>query len=254
MIRINKPHQVPNVLAKKGKAKRRGLCSAYSRYANDYRSGAKKFKFDSAIYGHKTVKTALIEAQHGKCSFCESRITHIAYGDVEHFRPKAGYRQLSSDELGRPGYYWLAYEWDNLFLSCQLCNQRFKKNFFPLLNPLERATSHRDDFEREEPLFINPAADDPEEFISFREEIPYAIDDNPRGKATIEMLGLDRNELNEVRLDSYERLRLIYHLAYADPPQPESEAAKAFLNKAVQTSSQYASMARAAIAARFSIL
>ena len=58
--------------------------------------------------------------------FCESKVSHIAYGDVEHFRPKAGYRQRPEDPLVQPGYYWLAYEWSNLLFCCQLCNQRFK--------------------------------------------------------------------------------------------------------------------------------
>ncbi len=72
-------------------------------------------------------------------------------------RPKAGFRQIAQELLGRPGYYWLAQEWDNLFFACPLCNQRYKKNRFPLRDPAARARSHRDDVSREEPLFINPA-------------------------------------------------------------------------------------------------
>jgi hypothetical protein len=51
------------------------------------------------------------------------------------FRPKGGWVQNDGDALTQPGYYWLAYEWSNLLISCQLCNQEFKKNRFPLLNP-----------------------------------------------------------------------------------------------------------------------
>ncbi len=255
MIRIDKPEKAPDVLTKKGKTKRRGLCAAYSRYADAYKSGAKEFKFDPKIYAHASVKSALISAQNGKCCFCESKIIHIAYGDVEHFRPKAGYRQKASDDLGRPGYYWLAYEWKNLFFSCQLCNQRFKRNLFPIADSDLRARSHKGDLDREEPLFIDPAADDPEEFISFREEIPYSINDNPKGKATIEMLGLDRNELNEIRRDSYEMLKALYRVAHINPPLPGiSDDAKALLDKAIQASSQFASMARAAVRKQFSPL
>nr|WP_239015299.1 AAA family ATPase [Archangium violaceum] len=78
----------------------------------------------------------------GKCAFCESQLAHISYGDVEHFRPKAGWRQEEGGPLGRPGYYWLAYEWTNLFLACTLCNQQFKRNLFPLRTPSRRARSH----------------------------------------------------------------------------------------------------------------
>ena len=78
---------------------------------------------------------------------------HIAYGDVEHYRPKAGYRQDAEDPLGRPGYYWLAYEWSNLLFCCQICNQRFKRNLFPLVDPARRAETHHDDLSSEQPLF-----------------------------------------------------------------------------------------------------
>jgi hypothetical protein len=47
--------------------------------------------------------------------------------------------------LEQPGYFWLAYVWANLFLACQLCNQSFKKNLFPLADPAKRARSHLHD-------------------------------------------------------------------------------------------------------------
>jgi uncharacterized protein (TIGR02646 family) len=256
MIRIRKQQKPPNVLTTKGKAKRRAMSSAYSRASANYDSGKKKFDFDKTIYGHETVKEALIKSQQGKCFLCESKVTHISYGDVEHFRPKGGFRQSDSDALGKPGYYWLAYEWSNLFFVCQLCNQRFKKNFFPLVDSTKRAKSHHADITQEEPLFINPCDthQDPEDLISFRAEIPYAINNDPKGKATIKYAGLDRVELNEKRKHYYEQLRLIYALATANPPQPESNDAKDFLSRAVQDSGEYASMAKAAIAAKFSIV
>jgi len=253
MIRINKPQQPPVILTTKGRIKRRTCCAAYTRHKQDYKTGVKKFEFDSGIYGHESVKSALIEAQHDKCCFCESKVSHIAYGDVEHFRPKGGYCQDAGDEIEKPGYYWLAYEWTNLFFCCQLCNQRFKKNLFPLIDPNKRARSHKDNPNQEEPVFVSPAEDNPEDFISFRAEIPFAINDNMRGKATISALGLDRNVLNEVRGDYLEHLRMIYSIANANPPYPETKEAKALLKKAIQDSSLYAGMARAAIASEFQI-
>lgn len=253
MIRIDKPDQPPSILKTKGKAQRCGLSSAYSRASNAYQSGSRKFSFDSEIYAHDTVKRALLAAQHDKCAFCESKITHISYGDVEHFRPKAGYRQNNSEALSTPGYYWLAYEWDNLLLSCQLCNQRYKKNLFPLVDPATRATSHHDDLTQETPLFIQPAADHPEQYISFRREIPYAINDNARGESTIKSLGLDRTTLNERRLDRYEVLRHLYILIQLDPSAPESVEAQAYLARVTLDSAEYANMAKAALAAGFSI-
>jgi len=252
MIRIEKPGLPPAILKTKGKAKRRGLSAAFTRFAEDYTRGDKRFTFEKGIYAHETVKTTLIEAQHHKCAFCESKITHISYGDVEHFRPKKAYCQNANDALTTPGYYWLAYEWDNLFLACQICNQRHKGNLFPLANPADRASSHKHNTELEHPLFIDPALDDPEEYMSFRREIPYAVNDNLRGRNTIISLGLGRPELSEVRYDRYEKLRLIYVLAHANPPLPESIEAQDHLNRAIRDSAEFASMSRSAIASQFS--
>ncbi|MBI3467364.1 MAG: hypothetical protein HY000_30510 [Planctomycetes bacterium] len=194
MIRIVKPGHAPAILRDRGRDATQAIIAAYV-------GGTRIFAFDSAIYGAKSVKKALRKAQHDKCAFCESRVTHVAYGDVEHFRPKGGYRQSPEDDLVQPGYYWLAYEWSNLFFACQLCNQRFKRNHFPLLDTAKRATSHVMDVSVESPVFLDPSAEDPAEHIAFREEYAYALDGSARGEATIAALGLNREELVEVRRD-----------------------------------------------------
>lgn len=251
MIKIDRPKQAPKKLLNEGKKKRRAHCVSYTRNKSKYDSGERKFEFDSDIYGHKTVKESLIKAQHGKCCFCESNITHIAYGDVEHFRPKAGYKQNKNDSLGRPGYYWLAYEWTNLFFSCQICNQRNKGNLFPLKDQNRRAISHKDDIDVEEPMFVNPAEYDPEEYITFREEVAVAINDDPRGKVTIEALGLNREELCDMRRKYFDLLKTIYKVAHINPPIPESREASEHITKSIQDSSKYASMLRSAVRAGF---
>ncbi len=192
VIRINKPQAAPAVLVEQGLDTRTEHENDYQAAATDYDSGKKTFEFKSSIYGHKSVKDELILAQHSKCAFCESKFAHISYGDVEHFRPKGGYKQKKSDELQKPGYYWLAYEWSNLFASCQICNQRFKKNLFPLKIQKNRAKTHHDDLTKESPLLIDPGATDPERLIGFRAEYPYPINGSRLGKMTIAVLGLDR--------------------------------------------------------------
>ena len=109
--------------------------------------------------------------------------------------------------MGEPGYYWLAYEWSNLFFSCQLCNQRYKGNLFPLEDPADRALSHHDDLTAEAPLFIDLANEDPTEYVGFREEYAYAIDDNEYGVTCIKALGLNRAELEERRRDRLSELK-----------------------------------------------
>lgn len=190
--------------------------------------------------------------RHDKCCFCEAKLTHISYGDVEHYRPKAAYKQADSEPLTSPGYYWLAYTWDNLLLSCTLCNQQYKKNLFPLQNPTDRARSHNDNIAAETPLLLNPTFSNPQDFIGFRAEIPYALNSNLHGKTTIAALGLDRENLNERRrtkLDELGSLQDVVTLAERrlddEELQDLAKKAKQELNKATLASAEYAAMVNA---------
>lgn len=129
MIRIHKPGSAPRILAERGAELTAELC----RKAD----AGERLDFEREVYGAAEVKQALRIAQHDKCCFCEAKLGHTQFGDVEHFRPKAGSRQRPDD---RPmaGYYWLAYAWANLYLSCEVCNRRHKGGLFPLANPAQR--------------------------------------------------------------------------------------------------------------------
>ncbi len=255
MIKITKP-VAPDVLETRGRRRRVAQCRAYTAHSAEYDAGTRVFNFDADIYAHKTVKQALIEAQHGKCCFCEKKIG--AEGDVEHFRPKASFCQGEGLPLERPGYYWLAYDWDNLLLACPICNQRFKKNYFPLVNPVHRARNHKADVAQEQPLLLNPAVTDPAAYIGFREEYAYPIDDNPRARETINRLGLNRANLNEERRDHLSHLVTLRKVLDQEARLSGSregrqllEDARAFLNVAVHDSAKFTAMARSAAAVDF---
>lgn len=244
MIRIEKPDLGPPILTdptKRGPRTTQSLKDAYD-------AGQRDFEFESDIYGAKSVKNKLISLQHGKCCFCEARITHVSHGDVEHFRPKGGFVQIAEDALTKPGYYWLAYDWDNLFLSCQICNQRHKKNLFPLSNPTARALSHHDELYAESPLFLNPADDEPQDYIGFRDEYPFSIDDNERGAMTIQALGIDREELAATRRDRLADLRLLL-LSYQSLPEGSlRNEIEDRLRELVEPTAEYSAMNASALA------
>ncbi len=235
----------------------------YDGASAEYLTGELRFRHQSGIYGHASVKEGLIRAQHEKCAFCESRFTHIAYGDVEHFRPKGAFRQQAGDVLQYPGYYWLAYDWANLYASCTLCNQRFKENMFPLRDPTRRARSHHDDIAAEAPLLLDPGMTDPAAHISFRKEIPYAVEDNDVGRTTIAVFGLDREELNRERRELLELFRTLHEITQMDTTQMDmtrvdiprlaqaAETARHQLARAQQDSAPYAAAMRAAVRAGF---
>jgi len=258
MIRVVKP-AIPAVLRTRGKKATRKLRDDYDASPDEFNRGTKLFnKFNSSIYAHSDVKESLLAAQHGKCAFCESFVRHISYGDVEHFRPKAGYKQSEADELKRPGYYWLAYEWTNLFFCCQLCNQQFKGNLFPLKSNRRRARSHNRDLAREEPLLIDPAACDPEVFIGFHQEYAFAIDDCPEGAATIDIMGLNREAMAEMRrkhIQDLEALVQVCKLLQEQIARRSTSTLEAKLRRFEtrleerrNAQSQYAAMARAFLA------
>lgn len=268
MIRIYKPEQPPAVLLKTGKSRTTSYCTKYMLTPQEYKDGSKGFSFDNKIYGHKDVKEILKKAQNLKCCFCETIIGDD--GDVEHFRPKSAYKQRAEDDYMRPGYYWLAYDWSNLFFSCLTCNQRYKKNLFPLVDPANRAHDHTHVLTKEEPLLIDPAKINPEEFITFRKEEAIAINDNPYGKATIEVIGLNRPGLREMRREKLKILKTLYEMVLTDrrinstlQKKPDSdksdylreiraqlqsplESAKAMLSMSVQANWSFAAMFRAA--------
>lgn len=250
MIKITKPAKVPAVLAKKGKEATEILTKDYLQFEKEYQSGSRKFEFDRKIYAHKTVKKALLKAQHDKCCFCEQKIEDD--NDVEHFRPKGGYQQNEKEYLQKPGYYWLVYDWENLFYACSKCNTSFKRNFFPLVDTSKRAKSHLADIQQEEPLFIHPAKENPENFIEFVADQPRAINGNKRGQVTIKRTGIDRPFLNIARYEYYRKLKFIYEVA--QNPSLESSLKmqiRNVLDKAIQDNAEYAAMIRCAIKHQF---
>ncbi len=248
MIRIIKPPQAPAILTTEGTTKRAEHCAAYQANSPIYQTRRGKFGFDAAIYAHPTVKSALEIAQHKKCCYCETFVGRE--GEVEHFRPKSACQQAKGSPFIRPGYYWLAYDWDNLFLACHSCNALYKRNLFPLENPSQRALNHNENCATETPLFVHPVDDNPENFISFRQEIPFPL--HPRGKRTITSLRLDRESLNEARRTRLSELSVLKHLLSIEHQLPKDAATLQLLNNARQLLAQctndeatFAAMARA---------
>ncbi|MFV8339321.1 hypothetical protein ACNQGL_08610 [Flavobacterium sp. LB3P21] len=211
MIFINKAgHPIPNILLIEGEAKKQEHINDFEANEATFRLSRKrsrKFYFDNKIYGHPTVKTLLQTIQNNKCCFCEAKYKHVASGDVEHFRPKAEFSQGHGNLLHRPGYFWLAYDWNNLLVSCEICNRRGKGFYFPLKNPHRRFTNHLSNIQVEEPWFINPSLINPEVHIRFYKEVPEHI--TFEGAKTISYLELDREELNEMRLSKLNDLKAL---------------------------------------------
>ncbi|MDJ0367464.1 hypothetical protein QMK33_20130 [Hymenobacter sp. H14-R3] len=229
MIRIIKSATVPVPLATRGSTDRPRL---EKKYAADPAAcqvpGNKLLEAREGIYKDERVKLQLRIDQHDKCCYCETKgFAATSYEAVEHFRPKGGYQQAASDPLTKPGYYWLAYEWHNLYLACTRCNTDYKGNLFPLRYPAARAHSHADALSMEEPLLPDLATEDPTRHLTFRENAAQALD--ARGQACIDVFGLDRPALIKQRQDHLCNLHNARIVGAFDLSAPLSTRARKFL-------------------------
>ena len=194
MIKIDKGPP-PKILIKRGGQETAKLRKQYQDKPNQYNSGKKRFTFNSSIYSSDEVKCELRSAQKGKCCYTEAKLEDVVH--VEHFRPKKSWRNDSKTLRAYPGYFWLAYDWQNLILSNPKVNN-FKSDIFPLLDPNSRARPVNGNINNESIALIDPTRENPREHIRFYRDEPYGITD--RGKITIETLKLRDSSLREKRM------------------------------------------------------
>ncbi|QEC78284.1 HNH endonuclease family protein [Mucilaginibacter ginsenosidivorax] len=98
----------------KKKKKDKALLTARRLFLQDPK---KPVTFSEAYW--KGAKVQLKAETHRKCAYCEADTATVAHGDVEHYRPKSI-------------YWWLAYTYDNYLFACQICNQTYKGDNFPI--------------------------------------------------------------------------------------------------------------------------
>ncbi len=147
----------------------------------------------------------LRKAQHCKCCYCEIFIQE-RYNDVEHYRPKTTAKRKPGSAKTY-GYWWLAWTWQNLLFACPGCNRSEKNDQFPLAAGSVPLVPEEGPPGREQPLLIDPA-DSAEENAAHRIQfvrttlpngkqrwLPAPRHDDERGRETIEVLDLGRDEL-----------------------------------------------------------
>lgn len=200
----------PKILAEKAGEWQRALLSADTELK---RARAEK------KYRHREIKKSHVHMFCGKCAYCESKITHVDYGHVEHFRPKRGPK-------ARPD---LTFEWSNLLLACGICNgAEYKSDRFP-----EEAESGPP---------VDPCEDDPADHFEFHfdpvAKLASVYGTTQRGVATEELVGLNRPELREYRSKYICRLAVLAQYAAVN------DEAATLLREAKQSDAEYAAFAR----------
>jgi len=129
---------------------------------------------------------------NGKCAFCETSHAAVSVMDVENFRPKGGAIGIDG-KLDPDHYWWLAYEWFNLYPSCPDCN-RSKGSRFPVEGERAPILATQEELRKERALLLDPCVDYPECELTFNDE-GIVGSDTPRGRKTIDTYNLNRPSL-----------------------------------------------------------
>jgi hypothetical protein len=118
----------------------------------------------------KDLGKELIAHFGNKCWYTDAS-NYGARLDVEHFRPKAKTVELTVEDCNeagddlllklpdpkRGGYWWLAFDFENLLLCAQVMNREAKKNFFPLHKDSPVASeANKNAWRNEIPVFLDP--------------------------------------------------------------------------------------------------
>ena len=162
-------------------------------------------------YNHPDIKQALRKETFDKCAYCESKVTHIDHGDIEHILPKSK----------RPD---LCFEWSNLTFACTKCNR-----------PPGKGDYYNEDY----PL-INPYIDDPDKhfYAAWSSIIIHAGDE--RAKITEQILKLNRPELVEKRLERIQYVELLLSAwRKLEPSHPGKNIAEGELHNEYKRDKEY---------------
>lgn len=136
-------------------------------------------------YSHHDIKTAIVAETFGKCAYCESKIRHIAHGDIEHITAKKNNPEL-----------W--FSWENLTLACDICNTK-KGTKDSILDPYDK---------------------DPEARIIFFGHAAFPLPGDEEAALTINYLDLNRGELISKRQERIEYLlKFLSTIAQTSSPE-----------------------------------
>ncbi len=182
-------------------------CDGYTKEAIGYNTKKRQGEFKEKFVTNNIRENVYFNKESyffGKCAYCESSKDDGKL-EIDHYRPKSAGSRVKS----HPGYFWLHYKYDNLLPSCHDCNLK-KSTRFPVKgNHAEKPG----DEEYEEPLLINPVSDNPDEYIAYDIEntglLKYVEDKNneetTKGKVTIEILDLNRDNLIIKRKEAFRK-------------------------------------------------
>jgi uncharacterized protein (TIGR02646 family) len=203
VIFVSRSNEIPASLRSKDAAVARARATRFYRRPSSLRL-QEGYAFDRRIYAAPGVLKALQRLFNDKCAYCESPPGRSQTALVDHFRPTAG--AIDTDgSYHVDHYWWLAYEWQNLLLVCPDCS-RMKGARFPVegarAEPGVKSVGLRD----EGAELLDPCVDDPASHLVYTKD-GYVASGTARGRATVEILSLNRWWLVLARADALKAAR-----------------------------------------------
>lgn len=202
---------------------------------------------------------------HGKCWYVECKNPGTD-DDIDHFRPKSGVKE----DATHPGYFWFAFDWKNLRLSCHRANRPRinpdgagtggKAGHFPLVNPAARAFTPAEGKGQEVPALLDPTDPQDVAMLTFQQNGEVALSPQFKGQAAAEakfaasrlILHLDWPAFREARVVLYNQIertvdRLVREAPNDDLNVPPTQAfydAIRDLKNAMKPDQEYSAAAR----------
>lgn len=167
-------------------------------------------------YRDPSIKDTVKTETSGKCLYCESRISHVYYGDVEHILPKSIFPELT-------------FAWENLSFVCAKCNG-FKKDYFHDTEPL-----------------VNPYQDSLNEHFQFVGPLIVSAKGSRRAQSTIALIKLNRSELIERRSENLLQLQRLIDKYHQETDHKYKELWKGEIIDCLDTNVEYSAFVKARV-------
>jgi hypothetical protein len=156
---------------------------------------------------------------HGKCWFTEANASVSDYA-IEHYRPKNKVNLIAAKDNYTEkrnssdvnGYWWLAYELENLRLAAYKPNQ-LKGNYFPLRIDSIIATANNNSWRKEIPMLLDPCVATDVALLTYDgvEPVPSNPDETEiqhiRARISIKVYGLKHGKLKKARSRIFEEAK-----------------------------------------------
>lgn len=221
------------------------------------------------LYKSKTIKREFFFAKEGpfggRCAYCECYLNDFQHPDIDHFRPKKGVTDkddnpavvfdANGNKSYHRGYYWLAYDAENLLPTCKICNEPSeidgrkigKHNRFPVVK--DRYAVIPEAIPSEKPLLINPTCEDPAAHLSVDLATGLMKHTSPRGRMCIRIFGLNlRDQLVHERKKAIDEVKAKLETILHNPDEAAKQQAAYELKKISDGKYAYAAAGRAMLA------